>query len=96
MLNLRPMGQQAKAFTKMLKIQKKLSKLETAYENKEIKVVIRGGGLVSGPKIKSLDVPEGREDDLVAVLNEALKKAHERSLKKLQEIGGGLGGGLGA
>lgn len=81
-------GQQAKLVSQMFKIQKELSNLETEHEDKGIRVMIKGGGLITAPQIKELK-GNGNEGDLVAVLNQALKKSHERAIKKLQEIGGG-------
>jgi len=90
------MGQKAKMASQMFKIQKQLSNVTTEYEEKGLKVVIKGGGFISSPKIKELEI-EGQMDDkeMVEVLNKALKESDKRSLKKLQEIGGGLQGAMG-
>lgn len=84
------MGQKAKLASQMFKIQKQLTHIETEYEEKGIKVVIKGGGFISSPKIKELEIGEGAERNLSDVLNKALKKSHQRAMKKLQEVGGGL------
>lgn len=86
------MGQKTKLIGQMFKIQKEIGRLETTYEDKGIEVAIRGGGFISSPKITKLQVGEAEIRDIIEVLNQALKKAHGRAIKKLQEIGGGLPG----
>lgn len=84
-------GQKAKMAGQMLKIQKQLAGVTTEYERKGIKVVIKGGGLISAPKIKSLEFEGEVEDkEIVKVLNEALKQSHQKSLKRLKEVSGDL------
>lgn len=84
------MGQKAKLASQMFKIQKQLTGVQTEREEKGIKVVIKGGGFISSPKIKELSIDEGSEKNLIDVLNKALKESHQRALKKLQAVGGGL------
>ena len=86
------MGQKTKMMGQLFKVQKQLNALETKLEEKGIKVVIKGGGLLSGPKVKQLEIDEGSEANMINVLNKALKKSHKRSMKKLQEVGGSLQG----
>jgi len=84
------MGQKTKLAGQMLKIQKQLGRVETEYDQNGIRVVIKGGGFISSPKIKELTIASGAESELIDVLNKALKKSHKRALKKLQAVGGGL------
>lgn len=87
------MGQKAKMAGQMFKIQKQLAGVTSEYQEKGIRVVIKGGGLLSAPKIKELDFEGEVEDkDIVEVINKALKESHQKSLKKLQEVSGDLQG----
>jgi len=90
------MGQKAKMAGQMFKVQKQLSSITTEFEEKGVRVVIKGGGLISAPKIKKLEF-EGEIDDrdLVEIFNKALKESHRKSLKKLQEVSGDLQGMMG-
>ncbi|PIU02100.1 hypothetical protein COT66_01955 [Candidatus Shapirobacteria bacterium CG09_land_8_20_14_0_10_49_15] len=86
-------GQKAKMAGQMFKIQKELAGVTTEYEEKGIKVVIKGGGLINAPKIKELEFEGEVEDkDIVEIINKALKESHQKSLKKLKEVSGDLQG----
>lgn len=86
------LGQYKQIMDQMKTMQKAMEALVTEIEEDGVKVVIRGGGLMSGPKVETLEYPEEKKHKLTEVLNKALKKSHEVATKKLQEMGGGLGG----
>ncbi len=86
--------QQLKDLKKMrdqaMAIQRELTAEEIVVEEEEVKVVISGD-----QKIKELSVKGVENQTLVDILNKAIKKSQEVAAKKLQEMGGGLGGLLG-
>ncbi len=86
--------QQLKDLKKMrdqaMTIQRELAAEEIVVEEEEVKVVISGD-----QKIKELSVKGVENQTLVDILNKAIKKSQEVAAKKLQEMGGGLGGLLG-
>ncbi|HUV43092.1 MAG TPA: YbaB/EbfC family nucleoid-associated protein [Patescibacteria group bacterium] len=84
MRELKKMRDQAMA------IQRELAAEEIEVEDKGIKVVITGD-----QKIQTVEIKGEKKDDLIEVLNEAIKKSQEVAAQKLQQMGGGLGGLLG-
>ena len=82
--NLNQLRQQAQ------KMQKELSAEEIRVEEGDIVVVITGD-----QKIKHFSVQGISSDDAVKVLNKAINQSQQLAAKKLQSMGGGLGGLLG-
>jgi DNA-binding protein YbaB len=80
---------------KIYDIQKQLEKTESFLEEEGIKVVIKGGGIAGRMEIKTLEI-DGQEDKrLMNVLNKALKKSQEATIKRLQEMQDDLKGLMG-
>lgn len=71
-------------------MQKELSGEEIRVEEGDIVVVITGD-----QKIKHFSVQGISSDDAVKVLNKAINQSQQLAAKKLQSMGGGLGGLLG-
>lgn len=71
-------------------VQKQLAAEEIVVERGTVKIVISGD-----QKIKELTVQGVSSQEVVSVLNEAIKKSQELAAKKLQEMSGGLSGLLG-
>jgi len=71
-------------------MQQELAAEEITVEEGDISVVIAGD-----QKIKDVAVQGIHSEDLVKVLNQAIKKSQEVAAKKLQTMTGGLGGMLG-
>jgi len=71
-------------------IQRELQKEEVTVNKNGVQIVISGD-----QKVKSI-VTNGRSDhDIAEAINEAIKKSQEVAARKLQQMGGGLGGLLG-
>lgn len=81
---LNQMRQQAKT------LQKELEKEEEVYESHGIKVKVNGA-----QQIVYLEVDGEDRDDIVDVINKAMKNVQKKAAKKMMEMGGGLGGLLG-
>lgn len=80
------------------KLRKQAQQMQQALENERITIDKDGIHIVITGDQKILEFTiDGMEpeDRVVAVLQEAIKKAQETAAKKLQEISGGLGGLLG-
>jgi len=71
-------------------MQQELAAEEITVEEGDISVVIAGD-----QKIKDVAGQGIHSEDLVKVLNQAIKKSQEVAAKKLQTMTGGLGGMLG-
>ena len=86
--------QQLKDLKKMrdqaMTIQRELAAEKIEVDEDGIRVVITGD-----QKIQTIEVEGKEQDKLIDVLNKAIKKSQEVAAKKLQEMGGGLGGLLG-
>lgn len=82
--NLNQLRQQAQ------KMQKELADEEIKVEQGDIVVIITGD-----QKIKHFSVQGISSDDAVKVLNKAINQSQQLAAKKLQSMGGGLGGLLG-
>lgn len=72
-----------------MQIQKQLAAEEIVVERGDVKIVISGD-----QKIKELAVSGVSSDEVVNVLNDAIKQSQQMAAKKLQEMSGGLGGML--
>jgi len=75
---------------KAVKMKKKLREEEVDVEEKGIKVVMDGT-----QKVKEIFINGDKNDNLVSVINKAIKKSQKIAAKKMQEMGGGGLGGLG-
>ncbi len=73
-----------------LKIQRELAAEKIELEENGIKVVVSGD-----QKIQSLEVQGEAQNNLIEVLNKALKRSQEVAAKKVQQMSGGLSGLLG-
>jgi len=87
-------GQKANLARQMMGIQKQLAKEKVVLEENGVRVVITGGLIPGSMKIKELEFEAENERYLIDVLNKAIKKAQEKSLKKMQELGSGMGMGV--
>lgn len=81
---LNKMRQQAKA------VQKELEKITETVEKGGIKVKVTGD-----QKVDYLEIDGEERDDIVDVINKAMKKVQKKAAKKMMEMGGGLTGLLG-
>ena len=82
--NLNKMRQEAKA------LQKELEKEIESYEKGDIRVKVNGA-----QEILYLEIDGEDRNDIVEVINKAMKKVQKKSAKKMLEMGGGLSGLLG-
>lgn len=71
-------------------IQRQLAAETVEVEENGIKVVMSGD-----QKIQLIEIDGNSQGKLVDVLNKAIKRSQEVAARKLQEMGGGLGGLLG-
>lgn len=83
-------GELKKMRDQAMQIQKELQKEEVEIEKNGVVVLISGD-----QKIKSIESNGRSDEDLKEAINEAIKKSQEIAAKKLQQMGGGLGGLLG-
>jgi len=83
-------GEIKKMRDQAMQIQKQLQAEEVIVDKNGVHVVISGD-----QKVKEI-LSNGRSDnDIKEAINEAIKKSQEVAAKKLQQMGGGLGGLLG-
>ena len=73
-----------------MQIQRELQSEEVDIEKNGVHIVISGD-----QKIKLLESNGKSDDDIKDAVNEAIKKSQEVAARKLQQMGGGLGGLLG-
>ncbi len=73
-----------------MQIQQALSQEVITVEKNGVEIVITGD-----QKVQSVKVNGNPDYNLLEAINEAIKKSQEAAAKKLQEMGGGLGGLLG-
>lgn len=73
-----------------MEIQRQLQQEEVTVEKNGVKIVITGD-----QKIKTLETNDRGDGDIQDAINEAIKKSQEIAARKLQQMGGGLGGLLG-
>ena len=84
------LGQLKKLRDQAVKLQKELNAQQIEVEEKGVKVVMSGD-----QKIKFLLIDGVEQTRAVEVINKAVKKSQKMAAKKLQQMGGGLGGLLG-
>ena len=84
------LGELKKMRDQAMAIQKELQKEELEIEKNGVVVVISGD-----QKIKEIQSKGRSDEDIREAVNEAIKKSQEVAAKKLQQMGGGLGGLLG-
>lgn len=86
--------QQLKDLKKMrdqaMRIQKSLAQEKIEVEEQGIRVVMTGD-----QRVESIELDGETHSRLADVLNKTIKKSQEVAARKLQEMGGGLGGLLG-
>lgn len=91
MLNpFKQIGDLKKMRDQAMEIQKQLQQEEVTVEKNGVKIVITGD-----QKIKTLETNDRGDGDIQDAINEAIKKSQEVAARKLQQMGGGLGGLLG-
>lgn len=73
-----------------LAIQKELQKEEITVDKNGVKIIISGD-----QKVKSINASGRSDRDIAEAINEAIRKSQEVAARKLQQMGGGLGGLLG-
>ena len=73
-----------------MQIQRELQGEEVDIEKNGVHIVISGD-----QKIKTLESNGRSDNDVLEAVNEAIKKSQEVAARKLQQMGGGLGGLLG-
>lgn len=73
-----------------MQLKKELEKIEHTEERGNVKVKVNGAQEVIWIEING----ESRED-IVKLINDAMKEVQKKSAKKMMEMGGGLGGLLG-
>lgn len=84
------LGELKKMRDQAMQIQKQLQAEEIQVEKNGVTVLITGD-----QKIKTLSANGRSDEDIRDAVNEAVKKSQEIAAKKLQQMGGGLGGLLG-
>lgn len=84
------LGELKKMRDQAMAIQKALQQEELEIEKSGVVVLITGD-----QKIKSIESNGRADEDIKDAVNEAIKKSQEVAAKKLQQMGGGLGGLLG-
>ncbi len=72
------------------KIERELEQIEVHEEKNDIKVTVSGN-----MKVLSIEIDGESRDDVVDVLNSAMKEAQKKAAMKMQQLGGGLKGLLG-
>lgn len=73
-----------------MELQKELEKIRESAEKNGMKVVVTGD-----QKVAYLEINGQERQDLVELINEAMKKVQKEAAKKMLEMGGGLSGLLG-
>lgn len=84
------LGDLKKLRDQAIQIQKQLQKEELVIEEGDVRVVISGDQQIKEFTVAGISSPQA-----VATLNKAIKESQKVAAKKLQEMGGGLGGMLG-
>jgi nucleoid-associated protein EbfC len=91
MLNpFKQIGEIKKMRDQAMQIQRELQAEEVVVERNGVRIVISGD-----QKIKELMSNGKSDNDVKDAINEAIKKSQEAAARKLQQMGGGLGGLLG-
>lgn len=83
-------GEIKKMRDQAMQIQRELQGEEVIVDKNGVHIVISGD-----QKIKILESNGRSDDDVRDAVNEAIKKSQEVAARKLQQMGGGLGGLLG-
>jgi len=83
-------GEIKKMRDQAMQIQRELQAEEVVVEKNGVRIVISGD-----QKIKELTSNGKSDNDVKDAVNEAIKKSQETAARKLQQMGGGLGGLLG-
>jgi DNA-binding protein YbaB len=83
-------GEIKKMRDQAMQIQRELQAEEVVIEKNGVRIVISGD-----QKIKELTSNGKSDNDVKDAVNEAIKKSQEAAARKLQQMGGGLGGLLG-
>lgn len=84
------LGDLKKMRDQAMAIQRELQVEEINISKNGVNIVITGD-----QKIKSIQTNGKSDNDIKEAVNEAVKKSQEVAAKKLQQMGGGLGGLLG-
>ena len=84
------LGEINKMRQQAMQIQRELQAEEVIIDKNGVHIVISGD-----QKIKELSSNGRSDNDIKDAVNEAIKKSQEVAAKKLQQMGGGLGGLLG-
>lgn len=84
------LGDLKKMRDQAMQIQKELQSEEVNVEKNGVEIVITGD-----QKLKEIKTNGRGDDDIKDAVNEAIKKSQEVAARKLQSMGGGLGGLLG-
>ncbi len=87
---LQKFGEIKKMRDQAMQIQRELQGEEVAVDKNGVHIVISGD-----QKIKVLESNGRSDNDIAEAVNEAIKKSQEVAARKLQQMGGGLGGLLG-
>lgn len=87
---LKQLGDLKQMRDQAMAIQKQLSQERVEVEKNGVRVVMSGD-----QKVLEFTVDGNADYRLVEAINEAIKKSQEVAARKLQEMGGGLGGLLG-
>ena len=80
-------GEIKKMRDQAMQIQRELQAEEVIVEKNGVRIVISGD-----QKIKELTSNGKSDNDVKDAVNEAIKKSQEAAARKLQQMGGGLGG----
>jgi DNA-binding protein YbaB len=73
-----------------MELQKELEKIKESSEKNGMKVVVTGD-----QKVAYIEIDGEQREDLVDLINDAMKKVQKEAAKKMMEMGGGLSGLLG-
>lgn len=84
------LGDLKKLRDQALQIQKQLQAEEITIEEGDVRVVISGDQQIREFTVSGISSPQA-----IATINKAIKESQKLAAKKLQEMGGGLGGMLG-
>lgn len=87
---LKQMGELKKLRDQAMQIQKALQAEQITVEKNGVVIVMTGD-----QKVVSISTNGRSDNDVKEAINEAIKKSQEVAAKKLQQMGGGLGGLMG-
>ncbi|HEX7042489.1 MAG TPA: hypothetical protein VF189_04520 [Patescibacteria group bacterium] len=87
---LKQMGELKKLRDQAMQIQKALQAEQITVEKNGVVIVMSGD-----QKVVSIATNGRSDNDIKDAINESIKKSQEIAAKKLQQMGGGLGGLLG-